>query len=284
MSGNDRLIKRCLQASAWGCALLTFGVLAFMAWLSIPVLTASDPVHILTRPWFPGQGQFGIGPMILGSLLISGLSLLIAVPVSFGCAIFIQVTRPGIPGRICRHLVEAMTAIPTVIYGFIGVFLLVPLIRETFLSGSGMCILSAAIMLALVISPTMILIFSQSISAVPLRYTTAVDAMGATPAQKFFMLTLPFAWKGILTGLILGFGRAVGDTLIALMISGNAILFPSSILDSARTLTAHIALVTAADFDSVEFKTLFVCGLVLYLLTCTGIFAARSVGRERSSP
>ena len=98
------------------------------------------------------------------------------------------------------------------------------------------------------------------------------------------MIILPYAWKGILTGLILGFGRAVGVTLIALMISGNSIAFPGDILDSARTLTAHIALVTAADFDSMEFKTLFVCALTLYLLTCLGVFAARAAGKGQKSP
>ncbi|SMD05304.1 phosphate ABC transporter membrane protein 1, PhoT family [Desulfocicer vacuolatum DSM 3385] len=281
MLGNDRIPKICLQTAAWGCASLTFGVLVFMAWLSIPVLRASDTVHILTLPWLPGQGQFGIGPMILGSLYISVLSLIMAAPVSFGAAIFIRITRPGTLGKFFQHLVEAMTAIPTVVYGFIGIFLIVPLIRETFVQGSGMCILSAAIMLSLVISPTMILIFSQSISSVPRQYTIAVEAMGATPAQKFLMIILPCAWKGILTGLILGFGRAVGDTLIALMISGNTIDFPRHILDSARTLTAHIALVTAADFDSMEFKTLFVCALTLYLLTCVGVFFARAAGKRQ---
>ncbi|WP_459916052.1 PstC family ABC transporter permease [Desulfocicer niacini] len=283
MFENDRVPEIFLQAAAWGCALMTLAVLAFMAWLSIPVLKASDTLHILTMPWLPDKGQFGIGPMILGSLYISVLSLAIAAPVSFGCAIFIQVTRPGAAGKIFQHLVEAMTAVPTVVYGFVGIFLIVPFIRETFLQGSGMCILSASIMLALVISPTMILIFSQSISNVPLQYTMAVEAMGATPAQTFFMIIVPYAWKGILTGVILGFGRAVGDTLIALMISGNTIDFPGHILDSARTLTAHIALVTAADFDSMEFKTIFVCALALYLMTCLGIFSARAVGKGQKS-
>ena len=284
MLENDRILKICLQATAWGCASLTLGVLAFMAWLSIPVLKSSHTLHILTHPWVPNQGQFGIGPMILGSLYISLLSIIIAAPVSFGSAIFIRITRPGTAGKIFQHLVEAMTAVPTVVYGFIGIFLIVPFIRETFMQGSGMCIVSASIMLALVISPTMILIFSQSISSVPRQYTLAVEAMGATPAQKFFMIIVPCAWKGILTGLILGFGRAVGDTLIALMISGNSIAFPGHILDSARTLTAHIALVTAADFDSMEFKTLFVCALTLYLLTCLGVLSARATGKGQKSP
>ena len=168
-----------------------------------------------------------------------------------------------------------MTAIPTVIYGFVGIFLLVPLVRELFLKGSGMCILSAAIMLSVLISPTMILFFVDSFARVPQSDLNAVDALGGNTVQKFFYVVLPHSWKGMLTGIILSFGRAMGDTLIALMISGNSVAFPGSVLDSARTLTAHIALIIAADFDSIEFKTIFLGGIFLYIMTSFGIILAR---------
>lgn len=117
--------------------------------------------------------------------------------------------------------------------------------------------------------------FTQSYARVPRAYTDAVDALGGSPAQKLFHVILPHAWPGILTGVILAFGRAMGDTLIALMLSGNSVMMPSSLLDSARTLTAHIAMVIAADFDSVEFKTIFICGGILYLMTGLGVLAVR---------
>lgn len=173
-----------------------------------------------------------------------------------------------------------MTAIPTVIYGFVGIFLLVPIVRQLFSHGSGMSILSASIMLGILISPTMILLFSQSFSRVPKHFLNAADALGASPFQKLCYIIIPHAWPGILTGLILAFGRAMGDTLIALMISGNAVMLPSSILDSARTLTAHVALIIAADFDSIEFKTIFICGSVLYAMTSCGILLARFSDRK----
>lgn len=170
-----------------------------------------------------------------------------------------------------------MTGIPTVIYGFVGIFLLVPIIREIFKSGSGMCILSASLLLSILVCPTMILIFTDSFDQVPKPFLDAVDALGGNKAQKVLYVILPYSWRGVLTGLILALGRAMGDTMIALMVAGNAVALPHSVLDSARTLTAHIALVIAADFESLEFKTLFACGIILYLFTTAIALSVRSI-------
>lgn len=263
-------------------AAVTLSVLGFMILLSLPVLKKAFLFNVLTGSWSPNHGQFGILPMIAGTLCIAVLSLLISFPLSLGCSFYIEIIRPAGLGKVLKKIVQLMTAIPTVIYGFVGVFLLVPLVREFFAYGSGMCILSASLMLGLLISPTMILFFSQSFSSVPQSYLNAVDALGGNTVQKLFYVLLPNAWRGIVTGIILAFGRAMGDTLIALMISGNALGFPSSLLDSTRTLTAHIALIIAADFDSIEFKILFVCGIVLYLMTSCGIILARSSDRKKA--
>jgi phosphate transport system permease protein len=261
-------------------AAVTLSVLGFMIVLSLPVLKKAVLLDVLTAPWSPDHGQFGISSMIVGTLCIALLSLVISFPLSLGCSLFIEVTRPGGPGKVLKKIVQLMTAIPTVIYGFVGVFLLVPVVREIFFYGSGMCILSAALMLGLLISPTMILFFSQSFARVPQSDLNAVDALGGNTVQKLWYVMLPHAWRGILTGIILAFGRAMGDTLIALMISGNSVAFPSSLLDSARTLTAHIALIIAADFDSIEFKILFICGITLYGMTSCGILLARVSDRK----
>ncbi len=261
-------------------AAITLFVLGFMVLLSLPVLENKMLWDILSGPWSPDHGQFGIFSMIIGTFYIAGLSLLISFPVSLGCSFFIQITHPNRWGQFLKKTVQLMTAIPTVIYGFVGVFLLVPHVRHFFSYGSGMSILSASIMLGILISPTMILFFSQSFARVPKTMTDAVDALGGTSFQKLFYVILPQAWPGVLTGLVLAFGRAMGDTMIALMLSGNSVRLPSSILDSARTLTAHIAMVIAADFDSIEFKTIFVCGSLLYLMTSLGIFMARLSDRR----
>jgi phosphate transport system permease protein len=177
-----------------------------------------------------------------------------------------------------HRLVRFMTAIPTVVYGFAGIFLLVPLVREWGGEGSGLCVLSAALLLSLLIAPTMILFFVDAFARVPRSYLMAAKALGATPVQSFVQIVMPNAWRGLTTGVVLASGRAVGDTLIALMIAGNAAVPPESLLDPARTLTSHIALVVAADFDSLEFRTLFACGLVLYLATIVMVLLTRWIG------
>jgi len=189
------------------------------------------------------------------------------------------VIAPPVFSKFCKKTVQMLTGIPTVIYGFVGVFLLVPFIREVFASGSGMSILSASLMLSMVISPTMILIYTDAFESVPASYTAAADALGATPVQKLIYVILPYSRDGIFSGIVLSAGRAMGDTIIALMIAGNAVAVPGSVLDSARALTSHIALVIAADFDSIEFKTIFAAGLVLYAFAAFIIFIARIIGR-----
>lgn len=269
-----------LGASVFSAA-VTLAVLGFMIRLSLPVFTEVSFFDIMTAPWSPGQGRFGILSMIAGTVCIALLSLFISFPISLGCSFFIEIIQPAGPGKGLKKIVQFMTAIPTVIYGFVGVFLLVPFIREIFAYGSGMCILSASLMLGLLISPTMILFFSQSFARVPRSYLNAVDALGGNRVQKLWYVILPNAWPGMVTGILLAFGRAMGDTLVALMISGNSVMLPSSLLDSARTLTAHIALIIAADFDSIEFKILFICGSVLYLMTSCGILLARYSERKQ---
>ena len=280
MDFRDRFFRTLFFGASALSAFVTAAVLGFMVLLCLPVLKLDFIRHVLTAPWSPGQGQFGILPMMAGTLCIAFLSLVISFPISLGCAFFIEMLQPRGKGNLLKKAVQFMTAIPTVIYGFVGIFLLVPLIREIFAFGSGMCILSASLMLGLLISPTLILFFSQSFSLVPQNYLNAVDALGGTTCQKLYHVILPHAWKGVLTGVVLAFGRAMGDTLIALMISGNAVVMPSSLLDSARTLTAHIALIFAADFDSMEFKILFISGIVLYMMTSLGIFFTRIFDRK----
>jgi len=281
MDFRDSVTRIMLIGASALSASITVAVLGFMILLSLPVLKLNFLWGVLTSPWSPGQGLFGILPMMAGTLCIAFLSLLISFPISLGCSFFIEITQSKGNGKLLKKLVEFMTAIPTVVYGFVGVFLLVPQIREFFEYGSGMCILSASLMLGVLISPTLILFFSESFARVPQSYLNAVDALGGTTFQKLWHVILPQARRGMLSGVILAFGRAMGDTLIALMISGNAAVLPSSLLDSARTLTAHIALIFAADFGSIEFKILFISGIVLYMMTSIGILFARYSNRKR---
>ena len=266
MSGlREKLFERGFFLASVASGAATLLIFGFMLVLGLPLLRGGQFVDLLTGAWAPAAGAYGIFPMVAGTLAISLLSLVFAFPVSLGCAGFAAAIGPAWLTRPFRRLVQLMTGIPTVIYGFVGIFLLVPIVRGLHGGGSGLCILSAALMLAVLISPTMILFFSDSLDRVPKSFRDAADALGATPSQKLRLVMLPCAKEGILSGLMLAFGRAVGDTMVALMISGNAVQVPESVFDAARVLTAHIALVIAADTESLEFKSIFVCGLTLYL-------------------
>jgi len=217
--------------------------------------------------------------MISGTLWIAFSATLISLPLALGVSFVIS----GLGGRPIRKLlgtlVRFMTGIPTVIYGFVGIFLLVPLIRAS-LGGPGMCVLAASIVLAVLISPTMILFFTDSLLSVNAADVRAAKALGANRVQRLLYVMAPGALGGMASGFILTLGRALGDTLIALMLTGNAVRAPHGFLEPARTLTAHIALVKAADFDSMEFRSIFACGIILYLITILATIAVRMIVRE----
>ena len=276
-----KLVDHFAEKFFWVAAVLSLAVtiliFGFMVILGLPLFKGGQFFDLLSKPWLPDHDTFGIYPMIVGTLSISLLGLGFAFPLSLGCSAFISVLGPKGLSKILKKTVQLMTGIPTVIYGFVGIFLLVPIIREVFERGSGMCILSASFLLCILVCPTMILFFTDSFDQVPKPFLDAVDALGGNNAQKILYVILPYSWRGILTGLILALGRAMGDTMIALMVAGNAVALPDSVLDSARTLTAHIALVIAADFESLEFKTLFACGIILYLFTTVIALSVRSI-------
>ncbi len=247
--------------------LLAVAIFCFLLFFGLPLLQSGQLADLLFSSWAPDKGLYGIYPMLIISLTLATLSMLISFPVSLGCSFVITSLAPVRLRRILLAIIRVMTGIPTVVYSFAALFLLVPIMRNLVGHGSGMSILTAAPVLALVIAPTMILFFVDSLNKVSSSFTLAVDALGGSEIQKLLYVILPLAWPGIVNGVLLGFGRAMGDTMVSLMLAGNSTAVPESMTESARTLTAHIALVMAFDFDSMEFKSIFVCGLFLYILT-----------------
>lgn len=283
MSGyRDIIARNVFLLSALASAIIVSAILVFMIALGLPLFRESSFLSIFTGPWAPQQGGYGIWPMMIGSLVIAGLATALALPLSLGTA-FVAVALGGVRvRRVLGGLVRFMTGVPTVVYGFVGLFLLVPLIRNAF-GGPGLSVLAAGIGLAVLISPTMILFFTDSLLAVDPVYVQAAKALGASPVQRLLRVMLPQALGGLSSGFILALGRALGDTLIALMLAGNAIQPPQGLLEPARTLTAHIALVKASDFDSLEFRSIFACGLALYLFTTAATIAVRFLERKRGA-
>lgn len=279
----ELVAERAFLLSALASSFVTVAILVFMVIMGLPVLEERGFQNVLMKTWDPYHGSFGIFPMVVGTFAISLIGMSVAFPLSLGCSFLVAAIAPRPVRKWFRRIVELMTGIPTVIYGFVGVFLLVPILRELFQSGSGMCVLTAALVLGVMISPTMTLFFCDGFDRIPRSYLSAADALGATPAQKLLHVMLPASRKAILNGVILALGRAVGDTLIALMLAGNSVQSPGSVLEPARTLTAHIALVIAADYESPEFRSIFTCGVVLYLFIMAVTFIVRYIGRAEGS-
>jgi phosphate transport system permease protein len=266
--------------SAFASGSMILAIFGFMIALGFPLFQSSAFYNIWSGPWSPEQGLYGIWPMICGTLQIAFLATALCLPVSLGTSFVIACLGGLRIRKLLRSMVLFMTGIPTVIYGFLGIFLLVPLVRER-VGGPGLSVLTAAMVLAILISPTMILFFTDSLLAVDVSVVRAAKALGATRIQRLLYVMLPKATGGIASGVILALGRALGDTLIALMLAGNAIHVPHSILDPTRTLTAHIALVKAADFNSLEFRSIFACGIVLYLFATTATIVVRLMLKKR---
>lgn len=268
---------------AMGSGLLLIAILLMMALLGWPLVESGRLFALFSTVWNPQEYSYGLVPMIVGSLRVTLLALLFSLPMSISAACLADTLAPRPLRRLLLIAIRFMAGVPTVVYGFVAVFLLVPLMREYIIQGSGFSILTASLVLAVLIAPTMIIFFVNGMQSVPRSYCAAVDSLGARPMQKLVYLVVPQAYPTFLIGVVLGLGRAMGDTLISLMLAGNSIALPESITDSGRTLTAHIALVIAADFSSMEFTTIFACGLLLSLFTVCLILSVRLLERFGAS-
>lgn len=254
-------------------------IFLFLFRFSLPLFSSGSLGKFLSKNWDPDAGAFGVYSMIAGSACIASLAMVLAAPLGVGLAVFMELYAGSRFSRFLRYFVELMSGIPTVVYGFSALFILVPLVRNTFRYGSGFCVLSASLVLALLVIPTVSLITMDRIREVPRDFVLAAGSLGASRLETLLRVQLPYAWRGVISAVVLGGGRALGDTIIALMLAGNAVSVPSSLLDSARTLTAHIALVSAADYESLSFKAIFLCGLVLFLFSMFSIVFLRVVER-----
>ena len=263
---SERWIQRCLLLAAGISAAAIFLMLALLFYFCLPLITSGGMRAVLSWQWKPFGGEFGILPICVGSLLLSVFALGLAFPTAIGICGFVTVLAPRGLARFLLALIHFMTSIPTVIYGFVSVFVLVPLVRDWVKIGTGFSFLTAGLTLSLLILPTIVLIFHARLQQIDPALRLAAEAMGLTPARQFLHVLIPVSSRGLVVAAVLGFGRAVGDTLISLMLAGNAPQVPGSVFDSIRTLTAHIALVVATDSQSMSYRSVFASGLILFLL------------------
>ena len=220
------------------------------------------------RPTSEWNTTYGILALIAGTASVTGLAMIVAIPFSLGAAIYIGEFATGKTREALKVLVELLAAIPSVVWGFIGLTIMNPLIIELFDVPVGLNVLNAGVILGLMAAPIMTSIAEDALKAVPDRYREAAEAMGATRWQVIFKVVLPAAKNGLLGAVLLGVGRGFGETMAVLMATGHAINIPSSIFDSVRALTATIAAElgeTAAGSD--HYQALFTIGIFLFVIT-----------------
>ncbi|MDR1465375.1 MAG: phosphate ABC transporter permease subunit PstC [Oscillospiraceae bacterium] len=207
----------------------------------LPAIGKIGPLQfLLGTKWKPGNDLFGIAPMILGSLYVTAGAILVGVPVGVLTALFLARFCPRKLYQILRPAVNLMAGLPSIIYGFFGLVVLVPWMRGLF--GAGKSILTAAILLGIMILPTVISVSESALRAVPAQYYEGALALGATHERSVFFMVLPAAKSGVTASIVLGIGRAVGETMAVIMVAGNQAMIPESITSGVRTLTANIVL------------------------------------------
>ncbi|MDD8019809.1 MAG: phosphate ABC transporter permease subunit PstC [Acidobacteriota bacterium] len=278
--GSDRLIKISLLVVAFSAVSVLVIITIFIFEQGLPIMMKYGLKNfLLGQNWFPSEKSFGLLPMIVGSLLVTLGALVIGVPLGLASAIFLTEFSNRRVSRFLKPVIELLAGIPSVVYGFLGLMFLVPFIREKF-GGSGLSVLAASIILGIMILPTIISISIDSIRAVPDSYREGSIALGATRWQTVRMVVLPAARSGLVAGIILGMGRAIGETMAVIMVAGNAADIPGSLLAPVRTLTSNIALEMA--YASGEHReALFATGVVLFVIIMILNFLANLAARKQ---
>lgn len=263
---KERIIQMLLLATALA-AIFMLGLITFFIFQSgLPLIAKIGLAEFLSGTiWSPTEKppQFGILPMVLGSLWLTMGALLIGVPLGLAVAIFMVELAPPRLAVAMRPAIQLLAGIPSVVYGFIGLTFLAPFVRAVF-GGPGLSVLTGAIILGIMILPNIIAISEDALRAVPLATREGAFALGSTRWQMIWRVMLPTARSGIMAAVILGMGRALGETIAVIMMIGNALAIPRSPLDSATTMTSNIALELAyASGDHRD--ALFAIGVVLFV-------------------
>lgn len=222
---------------------------------------------LLGRTWQAGNGLFGIFPMIIGSIYVTAGAIIVGVPIGILAAVFLARFCPKPLYRIMKPGVELLAGIPSVVYGFFGLMIIVPWVRDTFrpyYGGNGLSLFSAALLLGIMILPTIISISESAIRAVPDKYYQGALALGATHERSVFRTVVPAAKSGIMAGIVLGIGRAFGETMAVIMIAGNQAWIPDNMFQGIRTLTANIVMEMGYAQD-LHREALIATGVVLFV-------------------
>lgn len=240
-------------------------IIIFIFYEGVPIMAKAGLNNfVFGMSWAPGKGEFGILPMIIGTVSVTLGAAVLGVPVAILSSIFLTEFAPASVSRIVRPAIQLLAGIPSVVYGFWGLTFIVPYIRR-WIGGPGLSVLAGSIILAIMILPTIISITEVSLLALPRTYKEGSLALGATQWQTVWSVQLPAARSGIMAAVILGIGRAVGETMAVIMVLGNAVALPESLLDPARTLTTNIGIEMGYASGDHQ-QALFATGIILLVI------------------
>jgi phosphate transport system permease protein len=268
---KELIIKRVFFLFACVSIMILGLIIAFLFREGLPIFgVVSVREFLFGSEWYPtfNPPSFGIWPLIVGSFIVTFFATLIAVPLGVLSAIYISEIAPPMVKEIAKPVIELLAGLPSVVLGFFGMVVLAPWLQDTFDLPTGLNIVNASIMLALMAVPTISSIAEDALYSVPREFKEASYALGATKAETILRVSIPSALSGISTAVILGMARAIGETMVVLMVAGGAAAIPESIFDSVRPMPASIAAeMGEAPFRSDHYHALFATGIVLFFLT-----------------
>jgi phosphate transport system permease protein len=275
---SEHIIEACIRLSGFLVIAFVFLIFLFLLKDSLSLFGVySLGQFLFGTNWLPVSEppKFGMVPLLLGSIYVTVGAIVICVPIGVASAMFIAEVAPKSIKHILKALIEILAAIPSVVLGFIGIVWLGPFLRTTLGLKTGMCGLTGSVLLAFMALPTIISLSEDALVSVPKTFKEAAFGLGATRWQALWRIILPSASSGIIAGVMLGIGRVIGETMVVLMVTGNAPVIPVSILQPLRTLTATIAgEMGEAVSGSEHYFALFAVGMILFIITFLINFAA----------
>ena len=295
---QPRRRSRRLADKSAGALFLVCSLLSAVVLLGILLFLLKNGIHtfrevsvfrfLFGTVWNPdayGKPAYGLIPLLVGSFASTAIALIIAVPLGIASATLISERLKGSVRILAKTLIELFAGFPSVVLGFFGLVVLAPLIARLFHVTSGLNLLNASLLLALMSLPTIISVSDDALRVVPHSYREGAYALGATPWTTAFRIVLPAARSGILAAVMLGFGRAVGETMAVMMVAGNAAIIPHSLFDPIRTITSTIAIELGESvFGDSHYYSLFALGFVLFLIALgTNLVAESLIKREKRS-
>ena len=283
---SEYFITRLIKLSGYSAIFFVGLIIIFLLTEGLPAAAQVSLSNLLSSRWYPIEDYYGLLPLIAGSLVVTIGAMIIAMPIGLGTAIYIAEVAPRWAREILKPLVEVLAGIPSVVLGFLGILVLSPYLRRIFDLPTGLTAFTGSLLLAAISIPTIVSIAEDALDAVPRSYRDAALAIGATDWQTIWRVTLPAARSGVLTAVMLGVGRSIGETMTVMMVTGNAPIIPSgfgSLFSPVRTMTATIAAeMGEVATNSTHYHVLFFIGIVLFLISLVvNLIATAVISRQR---